>query len=304
MPWHHLACLIVVLAAPSYVGAQVNFVANAPSSTTEVYEFAAISKHSMKSKVLSVEGASTASTRYRFDFGPHHQDGYTPVNISVASLKLEADSPVPPEGKMVKLIFDSAKPNAKATNPLFEPVLAQQRKLLQSKQSYEYGDDHKIYRPQGETGELTPEQSQLLGFMNWRMGTMLQQGVQVGDTWVVQEQRVLGLGQVVELEKHFEYLGIDKSDASIKSKKKLHKFGIATKNPKITFTNFPGGNLEAKEVTIEGEAGEMLFNEVQGRMESAAESFKIFGRLVVNAGGVDVVADVTVSVESTTKFIE
>lgn len=305
MRWHPLLWLAIVFATPAPLAAQVDFIGKAPENATETLEFTTVSKHSMKSDALSSAGQTSTSTQFLFKYGEHNDaESFTPVQVSVASHTLDGEFPAPPAGEKVRVVFDSAKPNAKPANEFFEPLFAQQRLLLTSKIAGECGDDGKVYRPRDAQGDVTPEHEQLLGYLNWRMGSMLQQGLKPGDSWVVHQQQAFGSGQVLELDKHFEYVGLDTSDKAKKFGKKLHKFKLKSTDPKLTFGQIPGMTLKSQEMAIEEQSGEMLFNEELARAESATESIKVTGKLVLGIGAEEIVAEMEVDVDGTTKFVE
>lgn len=284
--------LLILLQFASLAAAQVTLERKYPEGAVNKFKESVKVHQILTLAGMDLETRSDTVTVTKQTNGTPNSDGQ-PVTSTTESVNANIQLPA----GAGNIQFDSANPNVKAANPMFEVVLDIMRAMSGAKLTYTIGKDKKIASVDGYQDvirqatqaaadqlkkELTAE----------RLTAEYQQGLDAlpatplkpGDTWNRTEVMNAGSGQTITFDRQYKYEGtVDQKGT------KLEK--ITAQDQKVRFALDPNGGLplsvKSSDLKIESSKIEVLFDRERGVVVSTTNDGHIKGDMTFVINGME-----------------
>jgi hypothetical protein len=251
---------------------------------------------------MAVETKALTFQTTKTEIGKRDAEGKLPVVETVTSLRSDLEL----QGG-VKISFDSANPDQKADNPLFEPLMEVFRTLVKNPVTALVDRENHIAEvkiannaqeqlPKEVQSFLQPERQKRDREQAWSF--LPDKEVEVGDEWERFVDQDLGGGQNFNFKMKYTYAGPEQKDT-----KTYHKFGL--EHLEVTYALDPNANpmvqVPKSDLKIVKSSGSILYDPATGEVPFRESTVKINGTLTLTINGMDLPSelDLTMTEKST-----
>ena len=255
---------------------------------------------------MEIESIEERSVVMSFSTGKRRSDSTLPLEKKVESLRADLSLP-----GGIKVVFDTADPNAKVDAPSLA-FLADVFKLAGQVVYTIVLDEHNKVKAiegteklQEKADKLDPPARELVGklFESEKLKRSFEQETQIlpdvlarpGETWERNQIIEIGGGQTLNFRKKFEYKGTEKAGG-----KDLDK--ISTRVLEVKYNSEPDSNLPLKPIKSnlkpESSDGWILFDREAGHVVSSKEKIRIKGDITFSANGQEIPSTLDLNIET------
>ena len=255
------------------------------SKTTQTLTLAGMNLDTKSSTFIVSEGK----------VGTRNADGVLSIEEKMKTLQSELSTP----GGMIQ--FDSANPDKKADNPLFEPLMDMFRSMYRIPVVRELDAKNKLVAiklPEGEYEKLpdvvkdryAPEALKKAG--DQALNYLPDGPVKKGDQWERSAEVNLGAGQTMTFRTKYEYDGTVEKDGVVLDKIVGKSFDVS-----FAINGNPMFQLIKSDLKIIESASMYLFDRVRGHVVSHKSKTQIAGPLTLQINGMQFDGKVDLTIE-------
>lgn len=295
-----LAVLVAALCC-SQAAAQVTLEIKYPPETKSVSETTVKSNQTLTLAGMDIETKSSTFSTISKTIGKRDEEGLLPVVEKVDVLQTDIDLP---GGTTIK--FDSANPDAKADNPLLEPLMERLRVtyktpvtvLLDSKNNIQ---DVKL--PAGVAEGLDPANKSLFDPVKRKKaaeqarGYLPDEPVKPGEKWERATEIDLGSGQTMSFRTTYTYDGtVDHEGQKVdKITGKVFEVSYSVDATNSTLS------VSKSDLKVTESSETVLFNRDLGQVIQKTAKVRVAGPLTLVIGGTELEGKVDLTIEESTK---
>ncbi|HEY4261088.1 MAG TPA: hypothetical protein VGM98_13040 [Schlesneria sp.] len=272
-----------------------------PPNTKSVSETSVKTSQTLTLAGMDLETKSTTFSLTSKSIGQRAADGTLPIEEKVQVLQTELDLP---GGN--KIQFDSANPDKKADNPLFEPLMERLRVTFKTPVTVILDDVNKIKEvkfPDGSVESLDESNKSLFNSAKRKTAAEQARGylpdelVKIGDSWERNLDLDLGGGQTFAFRIKYTYAGTVEQDGGTFDK-------ITAKVVDISYTiDAANSPVQVTKSTLKVEESNevILFDRNLGAVQQKTAKTRIAGPITLVVNGTELEGKVDLTLEETTK---
>lgn len=302
------ACCLLIWAAP--VKAQVKLEHKYPEGQKLTYKSISKTSQTLTLMGMEIESNEERTVVSSVATGKRRSDSTLPLERKVESLRADLSLP-----GGIKVVFDTADPNAKIDAPSLS-FLADIFKLAgQITYTIVLDEHNKVKAIEGteklqeKAEKLDPQARDLVSksFDSDKLKRAFEQEAQIlpdvlarpGETWERDQTIEIGGGQTLSFRKKFEYKGTEK-----KGDKELDK--ISSRVLEVKYNTDPDSNLPLKpiksELKPEDSGGVILFDREGGHVYSSRDKIRVKGDITFSANGQEIPSKLDLSIETSVEL--
>ncbi|GIW86058.1 MAG: hypothetical protein KatS3mg108_0382 [Isosphaeraceae bacterium] len=255
---------------------------------------------------MEIETRIEQATTTRQLIGKRRDDGSIPVSTKIDAFKATMTLP----GGLI-VAFDSANPDAKADDPMLQPILDALKTSAGVEYTFVVGKDGSITAIEGleavrekfeasnpETVDLLKDRFQpdaMKKAISDELNILPETLVRPGDSWTRTQTQQLGMGQTLSFETRYTYQGTVE-----KAGKTLDRITVKSTNVKYAQDPNAGGpaRVVGSDLKIESSDGEILFDRAAGQEVETRQSTRMVGPLTLDIMGQQLDVELDLTVES------
>jgi hypothetical protein len=184
----------------------------------------------------------------------------------------------------IALHFDSATPDAKAAQPMYEAVLDIFRKIAGITLTHTVSPEGKVVAVEGIKEGTQLNADDLKTEYQREIDLLPKEPLKAGDKWERTEDHSLGQGQTFTFKRRYSYEGEVDEFPTVKGSRKLHK--ITATDDSVTFSIRPGagfpGTVTKSDLKVASSKHTMFFDREKGRFVKSEGEVVIKGDLALS----------------------
>lgn len=245
---------------------------------------------------MAVETKALTFQTTKTEIGERDAEGKLPVTETVTSLRSDLELP-----GGTKINFDSANPDQKADNPLFEPLMEVFRAIVKNPITALVDRENHVTEakiannaqdqlPKEVQSFLQPERQKRDREQAWSF--LPDKEVEAGAEWERFIEQDLGGGQTFSFKMKYTYAGPEQKD-----NKTYHKFGL--EHLEATYALDPNGNpmvqVPKSDLKVAKSSGSILYDPATGEIPFRESLVKITGTMTLTINGMDFPSDLNLT---------